>query len=513
LLVGIGKGRDTTLPSGVGTYHSRIAGTSTRVCLCDPLGNLGSMFRNNITIITVSVLYLQFLLPVAFQPTVLLEVFVVPVQAFPLVPATTTPTKTITSHKDSIGTQRQRQPHRYRYWLRTASPWQQSSSTITTTSMNIDDHNNSPESQSSSPPVYGLYEVQEEMLIQRGIYEEQLMSHTKSTPLLHIAPPPTSQKRNNPTTSTTTAKGFGSTATAKNTKSTSSSSKQNWNTEDAKHYASILRHDGLVRIDNIIPHNIIAEMKEFVLKLRYEASQESRFADVLLRKNRCDLKIPIGYNGTIVTPVVAALYHALCQSPVSETIVQVFHTGDTTKSSTKRKKATLTSDDNHDAILYELSCLISDYGSHRQVIHPDNPFRASTDSDNNNDDRTANTTMPTLLTCFIALQDIVNEEMGPTIFLPNTHTQYAHDLFAQDMIPTTATDQVMPPKDMLLRDSPTVLGTLTKGYVSLLIRILFECAKQNIVTSLISFLRSMSLQYNSSKKSKKMIETQLLCDL
>ena len=81
------------------------------------------------------------------------------------------------------------------------------------------------------------------------------------------------------------------------------------------------------------------------------------------------------------------------------------------------------------------------------------------------------TVPPTLLTCFIALQDIVNVEMGPTIFLPNTHTQYAHEQFAQDTIPHSATittpnsDHLLSPKDILLRDSPSIIGTLTKGYV------------------------------------------------
>jgi hypothetical protein len=213
----------------------------------------------------------------------------------------------------------------------------------------------------------------------------------------------------------------------------------------------------------------VDELKEFVMKLRQEAteqqlqrqqglgsSDESRFADVLLRQNRCDLKIPIGYNNTAVTPVVSGLYHALCQSPISETMTQMFrHSDDTTTT--------------EDAVLYELSCLISDYGSHRQVIHPDNPFRTTGSTST----PTSDTTVPTLLTCFIALQDIVNVDMGPTIFLPRTHTQHAHELFAQDTIPqttsginaTNTTDQLLSPKDTLLRDSPTVMGTLNKGYV------------------------------------------------
>ncbi len=434
------------------------------------------------------------LLPAVRRQIVLLEVPVA-VRAFPIRP--TTPRRI----NNNFHRQGQHQ-HHYR-----SLPWQRPKGTLTRSSSSApvtsgDDRNsNQP---NSPPPIYGLYEVQEEMLIKRGIYEEQLMSHTKSTPLLHIVPPIVPQKRSKATTGAT--KGFGSsttttTATAtgqKKSKSSATSSRSY--VDDAKHYASILRTDGLVRIDDIIPHSIVDELKEFVLKLRHEATiqmqeqqqkqqqrapfVENRFADVLLRTNRCDLKMPIGDNQTMVTPVVSALYHALCESPVSETISQMFHgppksiftTTTTTKS--KLKKPTNPNNMDHndnesDAVLYELSCLISDYGSHRQVVHPDNPFRSS-----ENDDPT-DPHLPTLLTCFIALQDIVHVDMGPTIFLPNTHRRVAHEQFLQDSIlanevhddddddTNTTTDQILSPKDVLLRDSPSVMGTLTKGYVTI----------------------------------------------
>jgi hypothetical protein len=447
------------------------------------------------------------------QQNLLLEAVVAFPVHFTTITSRTTTTGSTSTGKICAPTQQQKQQrpqhHNHQSLCFTASPRQRSKGTwelkfsliTSTTGVNAtnsnDNSNNEASSLQSQSPTYGLYEVQEEMLIQRGMYEEELMSQTQSTPLLYIEPPTTTQKRNSNSASTA-AKGFGSPSSPTTTTSRRKTSKPAATNDDAKHYASILRADGLVRIDNIIPHNIIDELREFVLKLRQEATEqvqqpqgsnslrESPFADVLLRQHRCDLKMPIGYNDTVKTPVVSALYHALCVSPVAETIAHVYRSNsvDTMISNTKKQSTKVpvvnkkgNDDIDSDAVLYELSCLISDYGSHRQVIHPDNPFRVTTSgiTINNDSDRGGNekptttgiATVPTLLTCFIALQDILNVEMGPTIFLPNTHTQSAHELFAQDTLPrstsTPTPEQFLSPKDILLRDSPSVMGTLTKG--------------------------------------------------
>ena len=61
-----------------------------------------------------------------------------------------------------------------------------------------------------------------------------------------------------------------------------------------------------------------------------------------------------------------------------------------------------------DAVLYELSALISEPGSQRQMIHADN-------------ENQENGCVP-LLTVFVSLQE-VTPEMGGTVFLPATHTR------------------------------------------------------------------------------------------
>jgi len=198
------------------------------------------------------------------------------------------------------------------------------------------------------------------MLIKRGELEEELMAG-KSSPL----------KANKPKGLGGQSKGFGGGG---------GGSKSGFQRE-AKSHASVLRKEGVVRIDNVMSPQLADQMREYVLKLRQDsldqvkagtAKQKDRFADVLLRSNRCDLKIPLGdtMSDGSPTPVIAAMHHVFCRSAVKEVIETMF---------------------TDQAVLYELSCLISDPGSQRQVMHPDNPMIPGREE-------------PTLLTCFIALQ-------------------------------------------------------------------------------------------------------------
>ena len=57
-------------------------------------------------------------------------------------------------------------------------------------------------------------------------------------------------------------------------------------------------------------------------------------------------------------------------------------------------------------VLQEIACLISEPGSRQQPLHPDTPYTSS----------------PPLYAAFVALQDI-DVEMGPTVYLPGTHTR------------------------------------------------------------------------------------------
>lgn len=213
--------------------------------------------------------------------------------------------------------------------------------------------------QTSSRIRYSLYDDQETAITQRGEYEESIMR--PSIPL----------EANKP-------RGSGASGGFGNKGSKTSAIK-----EQAKAHAKVLRERGVVRIDDVLSTDLVDDLHQFVRTLRATAELEvadqtverrNRFADVLLRKNRCDLTMPL----TELT--YRGLYALLCESPVGATLQNLL---------------------GEDAVLYEFSCLISDPGSDRQVIHPDTPVFG----DDNE--------MPVLYTCFVSLQDITID-MGPT---------------------------------------------------------------------------------------------------
>jgi len=74
----------------------------------------------------------------------------------------------------------------------------------------------------------------------------------------------------------------------------------------------------------------------------------------------------------------------------------------------------------HDAMLHEISSIVSDPASPRQCIHADTIHLPCP--------QYPSVSMPPLYTFFIALQDI-SDDMGHTTFLPQTHTEQAHLLW------------------------------------------------------------------------------------
>jgi len=248
-----------------------------------------------------------------------------------------------------------------------------------------------------------LYLEHEKMLVGRGQLEEDLMKdHTEGLAA-------------NVVKGTGAGGGF-SASSKKTTKQLK---------EEGKAHAAVLRQQGVVRIDNVLPEALADEVRAFVMDLRKdsetrvangELKSKERFADVLLKENRCDLTMPMVSKDGITATALASVIQ---QSPVGETIASIL---------------------GKDAVLYEFSCLISSPGSQRQVMHPDTPCAPS----GSNDD-------PVLYTCFVALQDITMD-MGPTTWLPGTHTLEAHDIFGNEAT-----------KDELLQKGPAVLGLLPKG--------------------------------------------------
>ncbi|KAL7430830.1 hypothetical protein ACHAXH_003753 [Discostella pseudostelligera] len=288
-----------------------------------------------------------------------------------------------------------------------------------------------------------LYEEQEKLIVQRGIIEESLVSN--ATPLLA----PTVKVRGVGKAGGFGGGGGGGSNNKSSSKSSSSSSSSSYKAE-GKAYGNILLTEGLVRIDNILSTSTANQLRHYLYELRSQSEIDvqsgkvqpiQRFADVLLKRNRCDLTIPLGNGGSsggggkneIVT---MALMESLVQSPIGATISSLF---------------------GKDATLHEFSCLMSDSGSQRQVFHPDTPF---VENGKNGEEEEAEAV---LYTCFIALQD-VTMDMGPTTWLPRTHTKEMHERFKVST--TTGNEEDgggSSPKDNLIKNQPAVLGLLPQG--------------------------------------------------
>lgn len=297
-----------------------------------------------------------------------------------------------------------------------------------------------------SPP--SLYKEQERLLVERGIIEAELMKDTGQG------------IRSIVVQGVTSAKGFAASSSSSVAGGASSSgAKLSEIKLAAKAHSKELRTMGVVRIDNVLTNEMADNMRKYVFDLRQESEELvrtkvvkplARFADVLLKENRCDVTIPLEDK-----VVVDSLLWVLEKSPVGYVVASIF---------------------SKDATLQELSCLISDPGSQRQVVHPDTPYGIDED--------------PVLYTCFIALQD-VDLEMGPTTWLPRTHTRDAHAQFQDEVIDPHTGES---PKDRLLRTTPAVLGLLPKGSCAIFDSRLLHCGGANISTD-----RSRALFYCSFK--------------
>ncbi len=169
----------------------------------------------------------------------------------------------------------------------------------------------------------------------------------------------------------------------------------------AKAHARVLKERGVVRIDNVLNPSLADSLRKHVYELRQESelaiaagdmNPKTVFANVLLTHNRRDMTLPMGPEWT-----GQALSRILLESPVGFTIESIL---------------------GKDALLREWSCLISDPQSQRQVVHPDTPWQPE----------------PVLYTCFLALQD-VTLDMGPTTWLPETHTEAIHKQFQDESGP------------------------------------------------------------------------------
>ena len=160
----------------------------------------------------------------------------------------------------------------------------------------------------------------------------------------------------------------------------------------------------------------------------------TRFADLVLLNKRCDLLMPLR------GPVVAALEELLGES---SRLAFLFE-------QVAGKKCRL----------QEMACLISEPGSEAQPMHPDIPY----------------TPVPPLFAAFVALQD-VSIDMGPTVYLPGTHSKEGHDAFYAGAESgergSTAGNKEY------LRAQPVVRGVLRKGDCAVYNQQVIHCGSAN----------------------------------
>lgn len=115
------------------------------------------------------------------------------------------------------------------------------------------------------------------------------------------------------------------------------------------------------------------------------------------------------------------------------------------------------------AMLHEISSVISDPGAPRQCIHADTivlPCLQYPDA-----------IMEPLYTCFIALQD-VEETMGHTVYIPKTHTPAAHTLW-------NACERSEGNKMKFLASQKVVQSNLQTGDCSIFDSRVLHCGREN----------------------------------
>jgi ectoine hydroxylase-related dioxygenase (phytanoyl-CoA dioxygenase family) len=279
------------------------------------------------------------------------------------------------------------------------------------------------------------------------------------------------------------------------TTTTKNNSNSNIDTTTIQALVKVLEIDGLIRIDHVMDEAVADTLRDYLIDLRARATQavedgtisdsQQRFADVLLNRNRCDLKVPLGPS-PVNTAVLDVLQKNGYPSRVRSVIEGVF---DSYGGNGKY------------ASLWELNCFMSTAGARRQLIHADNvcldPVQGLHDNCDDNDVGKE----PILLTCFIALQDI-DSTMGPTIFMPGTHTIDAHNRFFETNrdVASTRTDTYSP-KNTLLSSSKAVMGApIPKGSCIIFDPRVLHCAGENCCYS--DPQKTRALFYMSFKNPK-----------
>ncbi|KAL9189831.1 hypothetical protein ACHAXT_009506 [Thalassiosira profunda] len=166
--------------------------------------------------------------------------------------------------------------------------------------------------------------------------------------------------------------------------------------KDKGGFGAIVLEEGVARVNGCMSTDTAEKLLAYINRQLVESMDEvsegkaeelSRFADVLGKRKRWDMLLPLEESDEVL-----------------QAMHEIFHEGGNGLGGAI--EAIL----GKDSRLYELSALISDPGSERQALHPDFPYQD---------------TLPPALTSFVALQDVA-PDMGPTTFLPRSSTAEHH---------------------------------------------------------------------------------------
>jgi hypothetical protein len=283
-----------------------------------------------------------------------------------------------------------------------------------------------------------LYQDQQKAMLQRAMYEEELLkkSSKKISELQAPRLKATAQR----------GTGFGTRM-------------EDEKTRLAMQQAKVVRKEGVLRINNALTPELADRLRQYVLEQQSlaakateadPATSRSFYGVEQARVHRCDLQLSLlrgGYaadnnsneNSGVQWEASSSSSHVLADA------LQELLGEDGSLRAIYENLVTLQGE------FYELAAVITDPGSQRQVIHPDLPFKEPAP----------------LYVIFVALQD-VDEDMGPTSFLLGTQTAKENAKFYDPSL-----------KDEQLSTADCRLATLKKGDAVLFDARILHCGNGN----------------------------------
>ena len=207
---------------------------------------------------------------------------------------------------------------------------------------------------------------------------------------------------------------------------------------------SEMESKGVSRIDSLLTASQTREILAFInaeLSLSIKAVgdlslENDYFSLSKAQDNRWDLKLPM--SAVDDGGVLARTMNILCKEGSL--------LGDTLQSIVGKQGR-----------IHELAAFVTVAGATRQIIHTDSSWTA----------------LPSLFTCTISLQDI-DVDMGPTVFIPGSHTEDAHLVRMEEFML-----EDIDSKDSSLLDLPHELSMLRAGDAALYDSRILHCGGAN----------------------------------